>query len=285
MTDLDRYLAALPALRTGMLACKVGFFALSPLNAAPKIALGKWRVEDRAAGLGLVSADGTVRLVPTTTDPKVYAAGLLELSAKKRPVTLVPKPYAEFLGRTFKVVTVQSEYLFETGRMRTYPGGGLKQIRKDTNNARRALLVETLAVDRAADYLRLNAAWYREAAGRKFRTYDKTSIDWLLNNWTMLVEKVPDVVCLGIRDRATGTLHAFNMACRLVAGTWTAYTRRYDRTGHRGAGWLGLTELARRFEDPICNDGTADSKEIRAWKDKLGSPSVVACACAWERHR
>lgn len=270
---LQLYLDSLPASRTAIDALQAAAFAFSPLNAMPKIALGKWRVEEADHALIFVGSDNSVRIMPTGDLQSYYAAIIGQLS-KKRQVNLVPEYITQNLKRHYKVSKQHDEYVMLTEDVRTLPGGRNAALRNNVNKARRLCTVEAYDPDLAAEYKALVKVWYQQNTDLKFRTYDKTTIDWTLENWSTLVNLVPDIVCLGIRHGVQ--LISLSMGCVLSDRSWTAYTQRFDRDAPVKAGnMLGYTELAKRFETlPEENDGTADTKTIREWKERLVASKV-----------
>ena len=258
-----------------MVACHAEAFAFSPLNAIPKIALRKWVVLPLDGALALVSGDDVHRVMPTGS-PELYYRAILDLLQAKKNVSLVPEWIATALKKHYKVARQHDEYVMETADVKALPGGRNAALRGNVNKARRLCTVEALTVETTDEYLALNAKWYKQNAVIKFRPYDKTSIDWLLKNWPMIPPCAPDAVCLGIRSAETMQLMSLNLGCALSSGSWTAYTQRFDREAPiKAANMLGYTELARRFESyPQENDGTADTKTIREWKDRLAARKV-----------
>ena len=258
-----------------MVTCKAAAFAFSPLNALPKIALGKWTTVKMAGALALVSADGVHRVMPTGNLDQYYAA-ILDLLAAKKTLSLVPEWVANALRPHQTVKKQHDEYVMATPAVMALPGGRNAALRGNVNKARRLCVIETYDPANAVEYLALNAKWYKQNAEIKFQPYDKTSIDWMLKNWTLLKDAVPDLVCLGVRHAASLQLISFNLGCVLSSGAWTAYTQRFDRDAPVKAGnMLGYTELARVFESlPEENDGTADTRTIREWKDRLVASKV-----------
>jgi hypothetical protein len=253
-------------------AVRAPAFAFSILNASPKIALGKWQVEEMDGALALVSGDGTHRVMPTGTLGQYHAA-TMHLLEHKKPLALVPEWLAAPLKKHYAVAKQHDEYVMRTGDVRALPGGRNAAMRGNVNKARRLCTIEDFDAAKLHEFLALNALWYRQNAEIKFRPYDKTSIDWLLKNWSAIRRIDPDCTCLGIRHAETRQLIALNMGCVLSDRTWSAYTQRFDRAAPlKAANMLGYTELARVFADlQEENDGTADTKTIREWKDRLVS--------------
>jgi hypothetical protein len=258
-----------------MVTCRSEPFAFSPLNALPKIALGKWTPRPLKGALALISVDGVHRVMPLD-GPDLYYAAILDLLQERKTLSLVPEWIATALKKHHKVTKQHDEYVMETPDVRALPGGRNAALRGNVNKARRLCSIEALSSERLDEYLALNALWYKQNAVIKFRPYDKTSIDWLLRNWPLVREAVPDAVCLGVRSIASAQLISLNLGCALSDAAWTAYTQRFDRGAPiKAANMFGYAELAGVFASlPMENDGTADTKTIREWKDRLVARKV-----------
>ena len=265
---LQIFLENVPAMRTAMREHLAPAFAFSPLNAFGKIGLGKWEVIPKPGAL-LLGPPGDLKVAPTGSRAEYYAA-ITDLLADGQSVSLVPEWVAMHLKKGgFKVAKQHDEYVMETVAVQEFPGGRNRQMRGNVNKARRLCTVEHFHADQLDEYKQLVRTWYRQNVDLKFRTYDKTSIDWLFENWKALKAAVPDLVCLGIRHDAQ--LISLNMGCLNTDGHWTAYTQRFDREAEvKHGNMLGYNELAKIFSEvPLENDGTADTKTIKEWKDRL----------------
>ncbi|MCL4743866.1 MAG: DUF2156 domain-containing protein [Burkholderiaceae bacterium] len=265
---LHLFVEAIPAMRRAMDHCGVPAFAFSPMNALPKIGLGKLTVE-AAAGAVILSDDNTDRVVPTGSQNEYYREILTRLDAG-RELALVPEHIAKHLkAGGVKVAKQHEEYIIRTNDVQTFPGGRNRQMRGDINRARRLCTVESYDPANLDEYKNVVRTWYRQNAELKFRTYDKTSIDWLLHHWPELVDAVPSMTCLGVRHE--GKLVSVNMGCQLTATHWTAYTQRFDRDCPvKHVSMFGFNQLAFAFAHlEVENDGTADTKSIRAWKERV----------------
>jgi Phosphatidylglycerol lysyltransferase, C-terminal len=253
-----------------MLDCGVAAFAFSPLNAAPKIALGKWDVVQLDGALALVSGDGVHRVLPIGAREQYWGA-ILDLLHARKTLALIPQWAAEALRKRYKVTKQHEEFISATADVIALPGGRNQSLRNYVNRARKNCDIEPLAFRNAVDFLKLNALWYRQNSGLKFRTYDKTSIDWLLREWGFVQQAVPDALCYGVRRRSDMQLIAFAAGCVLTASCWTSYTRRFDRDcGVTSPHFLCHVEMAKAFAGlPEENDGTAESKTLRAPKERL----------------
>lgn len=245
-------------------------FAFSALNAIPKIALGKWSSVLSDDGKALILSDETLdRVVPLGTSEDYYRS-LISLLEGKRKLALVPEHFASILKRGgFKVTRQHDEYITRTEVVRTLPGNSNRSARCNVNAARRVCSVEDFDTSQVDEYKALVKLWYRQNAETKFRTYDKTSNDWLLENMGLLRAAVPDISCIGIRHE--GRLLSVNMACQLTGSMWTSYTRRFDREAQvKSAAVLGYTSHATLFSNlEYENNGTADTKTIRDVKERL----------------
>lgn len=255
-------------MRQSMDVCGVPAFAFSAMNVLPKLGLGKLTVT-QIDGAIVLSDDKTDRVIPTGSPSEYYQAILTRLDAG-RELGLVPEHIAQHLkAGGMKVAKQQEEYIMRTKDVQTFPGGRNSQMRGDINRARRLCLAEPFDAANLAEFKGLVRTWYRQNAELKFRTYDKTSIDWMLENWSALVDAVPDMTCIGVRHE--GKLLSLNMGCQLSATHWTAYTQRFDReTPVKHVSMFGFNQLAFAFDHlEVENDGTADTKGIRAWKERV----------------
>lgn len=267
---LQLFLQNLDQMRLAMTASGIASFAFSPLNVLPKLALGKMELQELSGGLILSDAE-TDRVIPTG-DQSDYWQTLTYQLGKRRKLALVPEVYGKHLGGAgYKSARQQIEYLMKTDDVITPPGGRHGRLRNYLRQAERDCLVEEFDPANVAEYLAVNKTWYRQNAELKFRTYDKTSIDWLLNNWQAVQQAVPDARCVGIRTRHTAQLIAFDMGCLLTKDQWTSYTHRFDRNAPvNRVSMFAYAELAKLY--PACpteNQGTADTTTIKAWKERL----------------
>jgi len=264
---LQIFIQSLPAMQSAFSQIGVPFFAANALNALPKIALGKWEIEQHDGFLKIISG-GEAVLFPTS-DLQAWYAGVLGSLETGVTVRLIPEFIATALKTHHRVSKHHDEYIMRTESVQTFPGGRNAALRGNVNKARRLCEIEEYDPIHLEDYKRIVRLWYRQNASLKFRTYDKTSIDWLLDNWEALKEHVPDIICLGVRYE--GELISLNMGCKLSNNYWCAYTQRFDRNAPvKHANMLGYNELAARFNSiEFENDGTADTASIRAWKDRL----------------
>lgn len=269
--SLNLYLQSLPTIRQSLDLCGAGAFYFGVANLAPKIALGKVEMTLHPSGDALiVMSQGKSRVIPLS-DRAAYWGVLNNLLEAGMPLAQVPWWAADALRHHYTVAKQHEEYLIKTETLQVMPGGRLANVRNLMNRARRLCSVEEMPLAEAylAEYLTLNKVWYRQNAEAKFRTYDKTSIDWLLENFGAVQSVAQDLVCLGIRHE--GKLLNMTVASMLSANSWSAYTERFDRDAQiEGANWLAWSVLADRFKDvPWENDGTADTTELRKNKGKL----------------
>ena len=250
--------------------CGAASFWWSLPNLAPKLALEKATlVEERSDALIFGTSDGAVRVLPLA-DRAAYWQTLMGLVEAKKTIALVPEWAANALRKHYRVTPQQKEFVVATATLRELPGGRLRNQRNLINQCRRATTVGRFEGDHVEDYLAVNKAWYRQNAEAKFRTYDKTSIDWLLQNWTALRAAAPDLLCLGARGNADARLIAFTVASKLCTGVWSAYTERFDREHPiQGCNWMLWQDFARLHDEPFENDGTADTTALRHNKGKV----------------
>lgn len=267
ISPLQTFLEALPLSRLHMPETGVTAFAFSPVNALSKLALDKWTATAIEGAVVLASGDD-VRLMPTGGKEAYWHAMLSQLEAKKN-LMLVPEWAASGLRKNYKVLKQHDEYIMTTDAVKSFAGGRNASLRNQINKARKICTVEVYTSSNEAEYLALNALWYRQNVTLKFRTYDKTSIDWLIKNWIDVTKVVPDAIMLGVRF--DGKLISLNIGSGLCATMWTSYTFRYDREAPvKASNMLGYQSLASHFPKlGYENDGTADTAGIRAWKDRL----------------
>ena len=267
----DRRASYLQSLAT----CQAGSFWFGALNLLPKVALGKLELEVRKDAILLYASDGSFRVLPLA-DRNAYYATLIELLSSKCYVKNVPEWVATHLKRSYPVKKQQEEYLIPTETLRLLPGGRLRTIRNLVHKSRREAQVRLFSPADLAEYERVNALWYRQNKDLKFRTYDKTSIDWLLANHAMLAVYLPETAWAGVwlGDR----LLSFTMADMLHEGVWSAYTERFDRDAPiDGSNWRTWSDLAGLYANrgvPFENDGTADTTALRHNKGKLNPTKV-----------
>ncbi len=255
---------------------QAGSFWFGALNLLPKVALDKVHVEQRGEFLLLTTPDEAVRVLPLTADKGIYYVMLTDLLAAKRHVRLIPDWVAQHIRKGNPLKKQQDEYLIATKTLQTLPGGSLRAERNLVHRSRRVADPKFGADDLAA-LKALNATWYRQNADTKFRTYDKTSIDWLLDNWPDLAAALPDARILSIWY--DGQPISFTMASMLAADTWSAYTERFDRQAPiAGSNWRSWSDLAFLYDAeynlPYENDGTADTPQLRRNKSKLTGTKV-----------
>lgn len=269
---LQLFLETLPLGRHAMSFTPSPSFALSALNVMPKIALGKWGVDlDRVNNCTILSTDDADRIMPSGNVTEYYQ-GIVTRLTSGRTVALVPESIAAHLKKGgYKVQRQQVEYLMKTEDVILPPGGRHSRLRNYLRQAERDCVVEELDPANMAEYLALNKTWYRQNAELKFRTYDKTSIDWLLTNWQDVQKAVPDARCVGVRLRSNMQLIAFDMGCLLTRDQWTSYTHRFDRNAPvNRVSMYAYAELAKHYPgEPTENQGTADTTTIKAWKERL----------------
>jgi hypothetical protein len=255
---------------TALDECGAASFWFGVANLAPKLALGKVTIEDaRDFSCILLKTKDDVRVLPYGSQNDYWYC-VLDLIAKKTSVALLPEWVRTGLAHTYKLSPQQSEFVIETEKLRTLPGGRLMNTRNLVNKARRLTTFDDPYGKPVDDYLVLNRTWYRQNAESKFRTYDKVSIDWMLNNWDRLCLLFPDLRCLGVRDEA-GRLISFTIASALTVTSWSAYTERFDRNHPiQGCNWLAWSHLANHFAGArFENDGTADTTALRHNKSKV----------------
>ena len=104
-----------PDLRAGLTICGVDNAYLNPVNAAARIATGKWTIEKGA----FVSASGQRHIIPAGSK-KDYYARILD-QAMGEPVPMVPAYMAEHFRKqpTLKVAKAEDQYLIALDRAGT----------------------------------------------------------------------------------------------------------------------------------------------------------------------
>jgi len=263
---------SLPAMQSSFAQIGVPFCGASVLNSLPKIALGKWSIEKHDGFLRILTKDG-VALFPTG-DLKIWYSGILQSLEEGRSVRLIPEFIADALKPHFKVIKQHYEYVVRTERVKTLSGVRNANVRNEVNKARKLCTIEDYNSSQVDEYKNVVRLWYRQNASLKFRTYDKTSIDWLLENWANISAHVPDTVCLGVRYQ--GTLISLSMGCKLSCNYWHSYTHRFNRDAPvQNGNKLGYNELASRFSSlEFENNGIADTTALHKQKARLACMKV-----------
>ena len=199
--------------------------------------------------------------------------------AQAHRVLFVPEYMVEPLrARRFKVTKIQTEYLMDPARLAELPGGRLRNRRYEVARAREH--ADARIVDPRQHVLALKdltRRWYAEAKDRLWRPSEKTLIDWLIDNWTVVKEIEPTAACAVVFDRQTQELLSYEMGSKLSIRLAVSFTQRSDREKTRGvfagANLLCSITLAEHLELPV-NDGPADHKELAARKQLLCSGTV-----------
>lgn len=244
------------------------FCYFSPLNILSKLALGKM-TDQEVNGLCVLQNGEGAAFVMYNGDTEAYFATILLMLEQKREVRLVPEFIANHLKGQYKVETGVREYMSSTPLIQNLDRPRLKSLRSDIRRAQRHSAITPYKPPLEAELLSLNAAWYAEAKTRHFRPYDKTSIDWLLKNWAEVTELAPDARGWVCRETFSKRAVAFSLTCDVSDQSWHCFTRRYIRdTQVPSPNMYAWVVAAEAQTKPICNDGTADSKEIRQAKDR-----------------
>lgn len=254
--------------------CQAASFYFGVLNVAPKLALGKLTLAGCTPGaFSLQAHDGSVRLVPTGTRSDYWTA-LHDHLAAGATVMQVPEWAAMALKPHYKVEKQQDEFLISEWRLRTLAGGRLSRLRAYMHEGMRRLIIAPMT--NPDPYIALNAKWYQQNRALKFRTYDKTSIEWVLRNWHDLKDWCPDICCLGARDADTMELVGFAMGSMLTKDTWSCYTRRFDRESPvHSPHILAFQSLGARFPKAAYeNDGTGGDATLRKDKSRMAEATL-----------
>ena len=248
------------------------FFFFSPPNVLPKIHLGKLVAKKHC----LVDASGTARVIPYGTQAEYYAR-TLDALATYSSLLLVPAWIANNLRKSYTVAVQHHEYLIAEETAAFMDAPQLKQMRYNTNHADKHTTTEWWDGSNPVELMEVNTSWYKDANGRLFRTYDKASIDWMIQHWSFIVERAPDVRCVLIRSKADGRLLSFNIGSALTNRQFMSYTQRYLREpAAKGANFLGMRRLCCELPGTFGNIGSADTKEIKDWKDRLTRHTLTA---------
>ena len=250
------------------------FFA--PLNVLPRLAAGKWAVEE-VAGFRAFVSDKDARLIPPASQTDYYRA-IVEWAQTHR-VLFVPAYMVEPLRlRNFKVTKIQTEYLMEPARLSELPGGRLRNRRYDVSRARavtRACLVDP--VHHRLELKHLTNCWYGEAKDRLWRPSEKTQIEWLIDNWRAVEEVEPTAACAAVFNRHTQEMLSFELGSMLTKRIAVSFTQRSDRSKTHGVfsgtNLLCSIALAEKFGVTL-NDGPADRKELADRKLSLCSSTI-----------
>lgn len=260
----------LPSLRAGLAATQNTNAYLNPVNAAARIATGKWTIEEDA----FVSAQGSVFIIPGRDKPEFYHRILHRSMAA--PVTMVPLYMAEHFRKSgsMRVTKAEDQYIIPAERMRDLPGKALKRLRQYANSLAGDLTFTHWRAGEGADIpfkelLEVNRVWYREAQDRYFRTSEKTQIDWMITEWPTVMELDPCAVLSLTREKASGRLLSFNIGTQLYPGMACTIVERYVRDGLRNANFSGLRAHIAVLGEPEINDGPAGSREVADLKTKL----------------
>jgi Phosphatidylglycerol lysyltransferase, C-terminal len=264
-------LALLAAIKHGLDACDAQASFFSPLNAISRLAMGKWTIEELAGTLGFVSGD-VVRIVPPV-DKGAYYQAILEWATTKR-VTFVPGYMADvFRQRGFKVAKVQTEYVMDPEKLRTLPGGALRNRRYDVSRAGKVATAQLInPADHLVELLALNDCWYGEAKSRIWRPSEKTHIEWLLTHWDEVLGLEPTARCVGVFDNADGKMLSFELGSMLSDSMASSFTQRSDRSKlhglYAGVNLFCSTALAVDLGVHL-NDGPAGDRSLAERKGKL----------------
>ena len=273
---IDDLKGVLAALKPGLDAVDARSSFYAPLNVIPRLETRKWELKTLAGATAFLS-DADARLIPPP-DKADYFRAIVEWAMKFR-VLFVPAYMVDALRQSgFKVTKIQTEYLMDPARLAALPGGRLRNRRYEVARAREH--ADARIVDPRQHVLALKdltRRWYAEAKHRLWRPSEKTLIDWLIDNWTVVKEIEPTAACAVVFDRQTRELLSYEMGSRLSGECAASFTQRFDREKTRGvfagANLLCSITLAEHLELPV-NDGPADHKELAARKQLLCSGTV-----------
>lgn len=241
-------------------------FQAGPAFILPKLALGK---ADLAVGSNFALVEMGDVMMPLCFGDRTDFWGItLDLLAGKRSL-LLPEWAATPLAKQYKTTPV-AQYLQKTADLIDPPGSYFKATRKDIRRLEAASVIERLNEKNQQDFADLNKRWYSENKDLKFRTYDKTSIDWLIENTPKIGPRPTGLIVLGVRQG--DQIVSFQAAAFLATDCWATYTVRFSREGPRGASSLATAAVARSMGAvglEYANDGTADTTTIRERKEAL----------------
>jgi hypothetical protein len=239
-------------------------------NILSRLALGGWQMIEFPNSVGFLGKDGAIRLAPLSDFKGLYTDMLSAL--EKHPLACVPEVIAEHMKKVGMPVTAShSDFLFSTAKARDLPGGSLARLRAYRNAVAKDHTVEVTDAPPIAELLDINRSWYRQAALRKFRTFEKTNIDWLLNNWTDALALAPDIRATVVRK--DGKAVAF-LVSALVGGVPTIFTRRFATTAENGVNAFALSGLAASVSGDFINDGPASDSGVKKVKQRLAVSQV-----------
>jgi len=247
-----------------------------PLNVLPRLMSGKWKLAEIAGFRAFVS-DKDARLIPPLSQAEYYRA-IVEWAQGYR-VLFVPEYMVEPLrARRFKVTKIQTEYLMDPARLAALPGGRLRNRRYEVSRARTAAEALVISPKDFEPALKdVTRRWYAEAKDRLWRPSEKTLIDWLIDNWTLVKEIEATAACAAVFDRETGEMIAYEMGSRLSGRFAVSFTQRSDREKTHGlfagSNLLCSITLAEHLGLTV-NDGPADHKELAARKQLLCSGTI-----------
>jgi hypothetical protein len=269
--DMDPPLKA----RLDAVDAQASFF--SPLNVIGRLAMGKWDIQFRGEGYWAFVADGVARIIPPADKAEYYQAILAW--SEKHTVAFVPTYMADILRqRGLRVLKQQTEYIMDPKKLIGLAGGALRSIRYDRARSEKVATVEKLdPFVSLGEMIDLVRAWYAEAKDRLWRPSERAHIEWLLENWSQVLELEPSALCVGVRDNADGKLLSFEMGSYLSDGYASSFTQRSDRsrtTGvYAGVNMMASIALAGALGRWL-NDGPADHKELAARKARLAIGTV-----------
>lgn len=274
----ELFLKHRPAFMANAEAVGAACHYFSPANMLAKLALGKYETYEAEGHCVFVNGDGAACVMPGG-EPQAYFAAVLAALDKHKKVFLVGEAVANHLRGTYGAKPYGKEYLGTTEGLIQLPGGGLKTLRNEIRYTdQRAELVDFEEAI-ADELMRVNKGWYAEAKDRHFRPYDKTSIDWLIQNWRMVEELAPDAQLSAALEKTTGRIVAFCVVSNLTNRSWNCFTRRYVRdTGLKSVNLWTWWKLAHWRDPELFNDGTADSAEIRHMKEKYSDRTLQTFA-------
>ena len=273
--SLARYAELATALKTGLDAVEAPASFYSPLNVIGRIGMGKWTIEERDGFWAFVS-DGVARVIPTGDKAEYYQA-ILAWSFRHE-VHFVPEYMADvFRKRGLKVAKLHDEYILHPDKLADLAGGSLRGLRSDRNRALKVVSYDEADLQSRAivsDLLELNDRWYREAKTRLWRPSEKAQIEWMLKNWSDVLDLEPSARVVLIRDKQGKLPISFEAGSHLTATLASSFTQRSDReymTGaFSGANLIATLALVGLLGRP-SNDGPADTKELAQRKTKMAS--------------
>ena len=244
---------------------------LSSFNILSRLALGKWAIKEYRHYRYFQTPIGRI-LFPQDSVPAYYH-GVVELASRSEPLIMVPKSVAAALKTRgmFDVSVHDTQYLMRPDHVGALPGARLKRLRNYVSHAgQHSQLTHHNGKSIDAAILRsINDEWYRGAAKRKFRTFEKKHIEWVWYIWPDIRASDPHATITTVQAMFEGRMWMFDIGTRLTPTMGVTYCERYCDDTPRGVNLYALGWHMHFLDCPVVNDGPAHEKSIRDLKEKL----------------